>query len=46
MTSTVRRLTVDAVIKMATAAANKHLDIPASVYRMSPGMAQAIAASR
>lgn len=40
-----RRLTVDAVLKMATAAAQRHADAPAQARQASADMVQAIAAT-
>lgn len=43
--TTPRRLTLDAVLKMATAAAHKHLDAPAGKQKPSADLAQAVAAT-
>lgn len=43
--TTPRRLTLDAVLKLATAAANKHLDAPAGKQKPSADLAQAVAAT-
>ena len=40
-----RRLTVDAVLKMASTTAQKHLDAPASQHKPSPHLYAAIAAT-
>lgn len=43
--TTTRRLTLDAVLKMAAAAANKHLDAPAGSQKPSADLSQAVTAT-